>query len=105
MTRRTRNYYVRRRQFSGGIGEAFRLAAIDFQLRAYSYAYSLFNYATKLKPTQSTLPLSRYEWLNTAYEISRMHAPATETAAPVPVERCFAHPSGSEHPAWRPTWR
>jgi hypothetical protein len=49
MTRRTRNYYVRRRQFSGGIGEAFRLAAIDFQLRAYSYAYSLFNYATKLK--------------------------------------------------------
>jgi hypothetical protein len=85
-----------------------KLSGSRLSISSYALIRTLIRYLIarqSSKPTQSTLPLSRYEWLNTAYEISRMHAPATETAAPVPVERCFAHPSGSEHPAWRPTWR
>jgi hypothetical protein len=39
---------------------------------------------------QSTLPLGRYGWLNTVYEISRMQALVPEMTEPVPVERCFA---------------
>ena len=46
---------------------------------------------------QSTLALSRYGWLNTVYEISRMQALVPEMTEPVPVERCFAHPSGSHN--------
>jgi hypothetical protein len=46
---------------------------------------------------QSTLPLGRYEWLNTVYEISRMQALVPEVTELVPVERCFAHPSGSHN--------
>ena len=51
----------------------------------------------RLKPMQSTLALSRCGWLNTGYEISRMQAPVPEMTRLVPVERCFAHPSGSHN--------
>jgi hypothetical protein len=44
----------------------------------------------RTKPMQSTLALSRYGWLNTVYEISRMQALVPEMTEPVPVERCFA---------------
>jgi hypothetical protein len=46
---------------------------------------------------QSPLALSRFGWLNTGYEISRMQAPVPEMTRLVPVERCFAHPSGSHN--------
>ncbi|SAL39478.1 hypothetical protein AWB69_03917 [Caballeronia udeis] len=48
---------------------------------------------------QSTLPLGPYGWLNTVYEISRMHAPAPEITGQVPVERCSPLERQSNRPA------